>query len=264
MTALGLSATGHVAAAALLLLSLAWSAGEPERMHVVNLVPAVPAIGNPAATAAVPPSRTAPPRESPPPPPSPPRATPPPEPRPVPAPSRPLALPDAPRATTPLPPRPTGLPRPSERDLPPIASAPPRALPAPSRPVEPTPESRPAPPVASGQAAGSVAGAGSLSLDVSDFPHAWYLRQVLQKVENEWQRQGLASTPPEKPLVLVEIQRDGTIRTPRIEKTSGNAFYDQAALRAIMNASPFPRLPDDWTKRELRVMFRFELRPQRG
>jgi protein TonB len=99
---------------------------------------------------------------------------------------------------------------------------------------------------------------------VSDFPHAWYLRQVLQKVEDRWQRQGHASEPEDKPLILVEIQRDGSIRPPRVEKTSGNAFYDQAAVRAILEASPFPPLPEEWTRPSLRVMFRFELRTGRG
>jgi TonB family protein len=111
-----------------------------------------------------------------------------------------------------------------------------------------------------GQVTGSTTGSGALTLDVSDFPHAWYLRQVLRKVEEQWQRRGLTQEPAQKPLVIVEIQRDGTIPVPRIDKTSGNAFYDQAALRAIMDASPFPELPRDWPKPVLRVMFRFDLK----
>jgi TonB family protein len=49
-----------------------------------------------------------------------------------------------------------------------------------------------------------------------------------------------------------------------VEKTSGNTFYDQAAVRAILEASPFPPLPEEWTRPSLRVMFRFELRTGRG
>jgi protein TonB len=101
-------------------------------------------------------------------------------------------------------------------------------------------------------------------LDVSDFPHAWYLRQILQKVEDSWTRRAKVPDPELKPLVYVEIQRDGSIKAPTIQKSSGNVFYDQAALRAIIEASPFPPLPSEWPKPSLRVLFRFELRIERG
>jgi protein TonB len=148
--------------------------------------------------------------------------------------------------------------------------APPRIASAvtPSRPPDrvdtPVPESRPAPSATQGLPTGSPAGVGALSLDVSDFPYAWYLRQVLQKVQGEWQRQNRTAEPDQKPLVWVEIQRDGSIRIPRVEQSSGNALYDQAALRAVIDASPFPPLPQDWSRPSLRVMFRFDLMRDRG
>jgi TonB family protein len=120
-------------------------------------------------------------------------------------------------------------------------------------------ESRAAPPAARGLPTGSPVGVGPQTLDVSDFPYAWYLRQVLQKVQTEWQRQNQISEPDQKPSVFVEIQRDGSIRTPRIHQSSGNTLYDQAALRAIVEASPFPPLPQEWPKPSLRVEFRFDL-----
>ncbi len=64
--------------------------------------------------------------------------------------------------------------------------------------------SRPQHATALGQATGSATGAGSLTLDVTDFPHAWYLRQVLAKVQERWQRQNRASEPDQKPLIWVE------------------------------------------------------------
>ncbi len=51
-----------------------------------------------------------------------------------------------------------------------------------------------------------------------------------------------------------------SIKPPAIHKSSGNAFYDNAALRAVMAAGPFPKLPDDWTKPSLRILFTFDLR----
>src|SRR4029077_8735612 len=92
---------------------------------------------------------------------------------------------------------------------------------------------------------------------VSDFPYAWYLRQVLQKVEQEWQRQNQPNDPQQKPQVYVEIRRAGWIKRPAIQKSAGNSYYDNAALRAVMAASPFPKLPDDWSKPSLRIIFTF-------
>ena len=45
-----------------------------------------------------------------------------------------------------------------------------------------------------------------------------------------------------------------------IEKSSGNTVYDQAAVRAVMAASPFPKLPDGLDREpSLRLIFRFDL-----
>jgi protein TonB len=153
--------------------------------------------------------------------------------------------------------------KPGDKEAPPLAPPPPAAAPRPERRAEQRAVAEPPPPpqpqAVQGQRRGSPAGAGALTLDASDFPHAWYLRQVLQKVQGEWQRQPPVNEPDRRPMILVEIQRDGSIRTPSVEQTSGSAFYDQAAVRAVVAASPFPPLPQDWSRTSLRVMFRFEL-----
>lgn len=261
MGAITASAFGHAVVLGAIAAAVIWGGWKSSKVYVVNLVPTVAAVGSPTGIT----RPFLPPR---PPTLQPTRSTlPEPEPREARA-RDPLKLPDSAPAVPRLAPRPAALPRPGEKELPPLASpSDRRPLPTPTvaaRPAETPAEARPAPATPLGQATGSVSGAGALTLDVSDFPHAWYLRQVLQKVEERWQRQGQAAEPPQKPFILVEIQRDGSIRTPKIEKSSGNAFYDQAALRAIADASPFPPLPQDWSKPSLRVMFRFDLRPERG
>ena len=179
--------------------------------------------------------------------PAPPREAPPREAPSLPAPSLPTARP--------LPPRTATLPRPGEKELPPLAAPPTGA-----RRGEKTAESpRPQESASLGAPTGVVTGVGALTLDVGDFPYAWYLRQVLQKIQQEWQRQNQAADPPQKPEIYVEIQRDGSIGTPTLRKSSGNTFYDNAALRAVMGASPFPKLPDDWTKPSLRIIFTFDI-----
>ena len=261
MTALTVSAVVHVALGGGLLVAVIWGGLSARKVYVVNLVPSIAAVGAPtAAPSALPPRpAVAPPPRAPEP--VPPRETRPPEPPKAPS------LPEAAPTSAALPPRAPALPRPGEKELPPLA--PPserRPLPpaAPRATEIPNEVARPAPAPPPGQVSGSLTGTGVRTLEASDFPHAWYLRQVLTKVEREWQKQGQIAEPGQKPLIMVEIQRDGSTGTPRIEKSSGNTFYDQAALRAVMDARPFAPLPGDWNRPSLRVMFSFEFKPERG
>jgi protein TonB len=258
---IAVSAIAHVVLLAALGAGIMWTAeSAAPKLYVVNLIPAVAAVGVPSAssTSSLPTRAVAP---------APPVRVPAPEPVPrEPAPREPARLPEPSWSTPRLPTPRATLPRAGEKELPPlagprVASTAPTARPDKTDRVV---ETRPTPSATLGQSTGSAAGMGALTMDASDFPHAWYLRQVLQKVQGQWQRQNRANEPDQKPLVLVEIQRDGSIRTPKIEQSSGNAVYDQAALRAVVDASPFPPLPQDWSKPSLRVMFRFDLIPARG
>lgn len=104
----------------------------------------------------------------------------------------------------------------------------------------------------------------AVSAEVSDFPFTWYLNRVQRKVAERWAEQPRVSQPAQRPLILVEILRNGSIRPPRLEKSSGDNFYDQAAVRAITEASPFPPLPEEWNRPTLRILFGFELQASRG
>jgi protein TonB len=256
MAAFWVSAIGHVLVFGGMAVFVMWGGWRSEQIQVVNLVPMVAAVGNPNAPAAptlparpqAPVAPRVPEPEPAPKAPAPPREAP----KPVPAPS--LPAPSLPTAK-PLPPR-TTVPRPGEKELPSLAT-PPSGRPQGEKTAE---SPRPQETASLGAPTGSVTGSGAQTLDVGDFPHAWYLRQVLQKVEQEWQRQNQPNDPQQKPQIYVEIQRDGSIGPPAIHKSSGNAFYDNAALRAVMAAGPFPKLPDDWTKPSLRILFTFDLR----
>lgn len=105
---------------------------------------------------------------------------------------------------------------------------------------------------------------GSISLDVSDFPFTYYLRQLQAKISERWAPPRGAAAGGERAVVVFEIGRDGQIKEPSVERSSGNAIYDQSALRAIMEASPFPPLPPEFRASSLRVHFGFEFRPEQG
>jgi periplasmic protein TonB len=258
-----LSALLHGALVVAILISgYVWRTTQP-KAYIVNLVPAIAAVGSPQG-------RTRPAE------PTPPETT-----RPTPAPplperettkapertpSRPTELPDrapAPRESVSLPDRslPTRAPapalRPGEKELPRVASTtPPAASTGPvSRPAAPPP------PPPRGLPTGSPQGVGAVTLNASDFPYAWYLRQVQSKISEKWEGQARDGSQPQ---VVFEIGRDGKVTGLKVEKSSGNPLYDQAALRAITDATPLPPLPDDFKESFLRIHLGFNYSGTRG
>jgi protein TonB len=198
-------------------------------------------------------------------------------PKPRTAPERPLDLPKRPerevaRDRTPLPeakpvltpPPPPAAPT---RTVEPPRPEPPRAVPAPA-PPPPLPAvaaAKPGPePVKPGRPDGTSTPLSNISVDVSDFPFTYYLRQLQNKITEKWQPPRGASVGGEKAIVLFEIDREGQIKEPSVERSSGNAIYDQSAVRAVLDASPFPPLPQGFPGRSLRVHFGFEYKPDQG
>ena len=253
------SALLHVLVLAIVFVLASWSGWSRPKTYVVNLVPMVAAVGLPTA----PPAQSTPVRApvpavpAPAPTPLPPREAPPKEP----VAKEPARLPAPSFSTSRLPPRPAALPRPGEKELPPLAGPRMASAPPASKPetVDRPPESRPTSGATQGLPTGSPAGTGALTVNATDFPYAWYLRQVVQKVEAEWKRQNRLSEPSQRPLLYFEIQRNGQIGLPKLKESSGNASYDQAALRAVVDASPFPPLPQDWSRPSLGIDLRFFL-----
>jgi protein TonB len=98
---------------------------------------------------------------------------------------------------------------------------------------------------------------GSVAVDGSDFPFTYYLRLIQSKIGERWSPPRAAAGGGERVVVLFEIQRDGQVREPQVEHSSGNKLYDQAAIRAVGEASPFPPLPPEYKQPTLRVHFGF-------
>ena len=249
---LGLGALGHAA--------IAWQ-DPPQKTYIVNLVPAVAAIGRPQGQASAPALPPRPSEVTPAPTKSAPRELPQREAHASPAPEMPARRTARDTTTLPdrtLPSRAAALPRPGDKELP--ASALPRGT------TEPAPASRretapaPAPPPAPlGQAAGSLQGAGAVTLSVSDFPYAWYIQAIHRKIQERWEGRAINGRQPE---VIFVIGADGRLRGLEIGKSSGNAAYDQQALRAVGDANPFPPLPEGFGKPTLKVGLQFVYDPR--
>jgi TonB family protein len=251
------SAIAHAALfAAVIIGASIWSDSRPKPVYVV-LTPSVAAVGSPRGVSMPPRVEEAPA----------PAPTPPPTelPRREPArdlPSRELPSRDLPQRDSvglpdrSLPTRTPTLPRPADKELPVTASASPSTAPTPARREASAP-----PPLPLGVASGSSAGSGPLTLNVTDFPYAYYIRQVQQKIQERWMGRAI---PGQQPAVVFEIRRDGKLNVVAIDRSSGNAYYDQVALRAINDASPFPPLPDEFKKSVLRIGLQFVFDPTGG
>jgi periplasmic protein TonB len=246
---LALSTIAHVALIVGVVAGAAIWRTTPTKTYVVNLVPAVAAVGVPRQEPVLPPRPTDPalPKELP-------AARELPPMREMPArdlPSRSAALPDRTPPPTPA------LPRPGDKELPSVASAPKPApvLPPPTTPARVEPPS--SPPI--GSPSGSPQGAGAVTLNVADFPYAWYIQAVHRKIQERWEGRAIEGRQPE---IIFEIERNGRLRRVAVGKTSGNSAYDQLAVRAISEANPFPALPDGFEKPTLTVGLQFVYDPR--
>lgn len=177
----------------------------------------------------------------------------------------PSHAPSAPAATKPQTPTPQ-----------PPAPEPPKALPAPKAAAEPLPEpakhpkrtsegkslfgrseleapattsapARPSPPATTPGSGGATAPlpavgkAGVTSLEGGPFPYSLYIDRMVKLVGDRWFRPDSGGEALAQ--VYFVINRDGTVRDVKIEKSSGVASFDRAAYRAVLEASPLPPLP---------------------
>jgi TonB family protein len=265
LASLTLSALLHAALIVAAVIAVNAIKESQPKIYVVNLVPAVPAIGRPEGRAAKAPPSTARPE------------LPPPSTKSAEQPELPTRESAAPARE--LPPRATaresvGLP---DRALPPRSAAPAtsrteqKELPsvASSAPSATTPSATTssrvtstAPPAALGVQSGSTYGKGKLTIDV-DFPYAWYIKIIRDKIGTRWDPYAL---PGQQPLVAFEIARNGEVNPTRIRvmQSSGNRAYDQVAVRAIADSSPFPPLPDDFKDVQVRIVIQFLFEADRG
>jgi len=74
----------------------------------------------------------------------------------------------------------------------------------------------------------------------------WTIPENLLKEMADWET-----------VVVITINRDGKIKGMWVEKRSGNAFYDQMAMRAIKKAEPLPPIPKEFAENTLEVGIRF-------
>jgi TonB family protein len=83
-----------------------------------------------------------------------------------------------------------------------------------------------------------------------------YSNAVWTRIKRFW---GMPILPKEniETIVDIKIARDGSIAQVNFEKRSGNVLFDDAALRAVMKAAPFPPLPAAIAENSIEFGIRF-------
>lgn len=76
--------------------------------------------------------------------------------------------------------------------------------------------------------------------------HLAYFRMLDEKIRSNWTVPALTAGERENLMVRLRIviERDGRVSQVRMEKTSGNSYFDDSVRRAINKASPLPVPPE--------------------
>ena len=86
-----------------------------------------------------------------------------------------------------------------------------------------------------------------------------YYNMLWTKIKEEWTlpENVLKERVDLETIIVVIIERNGKVLKTWFEKRSGNALYDQMAMRAIIKAEPMPPFPKDLTESTLEIGIRF-------
>jgi colicin import membrane protein len=105
--------------------------------------------------------------------------------------------------------------------------------------IEAPPPARPG--ARGGGGGGGAQGSVRLSPELSD-----YFRRLEESVRNSWVLPGALVRDAGNLVVelRIVIEKDGRVSAQRIERGSGNTYFDDSVLRAIRKASPLPVPPE--------------------
>jgi protein TonB len=95
---------------------------------------------------------------------------------------------------------------------------------------------------------------------LSNFPFTWYLIEIRNKIQNNWFPSvvEVGAGASLKVWVYFRIYRDGSISVIEKKESSGIDAFDMNAVRAIINARPFPPLPREYEGEYIGLNLQFE------
>jgi len=81
--------------------------------------------------------------------------------------------------------------------------------------------------------------------------YGWYIEAVKNRIYSNWQQWTIDATARASRTmhcaVTFTINRDGSLKDAHISESSGNASYDNSALRAVLSSTPVTKLPGDYS-----------------
>jgi TonB family protein len=86
-----------------------------------------------------------------------------------------------------------------------------------------------------------------------------YCSMIWAKIKKEWTlpEDLLKGEKSLEAIIVVTIEKEGKIQKSWFEKRSGNAVYDQMAMRAIKKAEPLPPIPKEFSDETFEIGIRF-------
>ena len=87
---------------------------------------------------------------------------------------------------------------------------------------------------------------------------SYYLALILSKISQNWNNPYQGKRETVRAQVYFRIDKNGKLQEVKIENSSGDAIFDQSALRAVYEAKVFPPLPEEMKLSNLGVHFEFE------
>lgn len=97
----------------------------------------------------------------------------------------------------------------------------------------------------------------SVEVDAPRFPFSYYLSAIERKVSQNWFSSQADRGDGFSCVVYFRLSRNGRISELRVEESSGNAYFDRAAMRAVRSSDPFPPLPKAFSDSWLGIHFTF-------
>jgi TonB family protein len=58
-------------------------------------------------------------------------------------------------------------------------------------------------------------------------------------------------------VVVVRVRRDGSVFDIQFEQKSGDSYFDDSVLKAVLKSKPFPPFPDIYSPKEEEIVIRF-------
>ena len=87
---------------------------------------------------------------------------------------------------------------------------------------------------------------------------SYYLALILSKISQNWNNPYQGKRETVRAQIYFRIDKNGKLQEVKIENSSGDAIFDQSALRAVYEAKVFPPLPEEMKLSTLGVHFEFE------